>query len=83
MPATEFEIIARYFNRPVAPGRGVVLGTGDDAAIPVVANVDAAVHQDGADGHFSHGPRRPTVTTCRTLPRAQPSAIRPRATRGK
>ena len=33
MAATEFEIIECYFNRRVTPGRGVILGTGDDAAV--------------------------------------------------
>lgn len=55
MPATEFEIIASYFNRPVLPGRGVVLGTGDDAAIvEVPAGYRLAVSTDTLAGgvHF-------------------------------
>ena len=33
MSASEFEIIRRYFTRPVKDGSGVILGVGDDAAI--------------------------------------------------
>ncbi|HET9679988.1 MAG TPA: thiamine-phosphate kinase, partial [Gammaproteobacteria bacterium] len=32
MPS-EFDIIRRYFSTPANPDKGVVLGTGDDAAI--------------------------------------------------
>ncbi len=54
----EFELIDRYFARPGAGGRGVVLGIGDDAALlelPAGCELVAAVDTLVAGRHFPPG----------------------------